>query len=289
VVTFYTIKVALLPTYAVMWRLKKRNIGHMRKYFFIIFTISGFAGLIYESIWAHYLKLFLGHAAYAQTLVLAIFMGGMAIGAWICSRFGSNWNNLLFGYAIVEAIIGVAALLFHPVFESSIQYAYSTLFPSIDSPDSVAIMKWLLAAVLILPQSILLGSTFPLMTAGVIRRYSQRPGRTIAGLYFCNSIGAAVGVLVSGFWLIDLLGLPGTIQTAGIINIGLAIAVWRLAKNNKTSPEIKTKAEILSYEQTSMFKLMLLIAALTGAASFIYEIVWLRMLSLVLGSSTHAF
>ena len=45
---------------------------------FLLFTISGFAGLIYESIWSHYLKLFLGHAAYAQTLVLAIFMGGMA-------------------------------------------------------------------------------------------------------------------------------------------------------------------------------------------------------------------
>ena len=47
----------------------------------VVFTLSGFTGLIYESIWTHYLKLFLGHAAYAQTLVLAIFMGGMAIGA----------------------------------------------------------------------------------------------------------------------------------------------------------------------------------------------------------------
>jgi len=55
-----------------------------RKYsFFLLFVLSGFSGLIYESIWSHYLKLFLGHAAYAQTLVLAIFMGGMAIGAWL--------------------------------------------------------------------------------------------------------------------------------------------------------------------------------------------------------------
>ena len=53
---------------------------------FAIFTASGFAGLIYQSIWSHYLKLFLGHAAYAQTLVLAIFMGGMALGAWAASR-----------------------------------------------------------------------------------------------------------------------------------------------------------------------------------------------------------
>ena len=55
-----------------------------RAMFFAIFAVSGFSGLIYESIWSHYLKLFLGHAAYAQSLVLSIFMGGMAlvIGAW---------------------------------------------------------------------------------------------------------------------------------------------------------------------------------------------------------------
>src|ERR1700682_3776233 len=54
---------------------------------YALFAVSGFAGLIYESIWTHYLKLFLGHAAYAQTLVLAIFMGGMAIGSlYFCGR-----------------------------------------------------------------------------------------------------------------------------------------------------------------------------------------------------------
>ena len=65
--------------------------------FFALFAVSGFAGLIYESIWSHYLKLFLGHAAYAQTLVLAIFMGGMALGAWLVSRFTYRLRNLLLG------------------------------------------------------------------------------------------------------------------------------------------------------------------------------------------------
>jgi predicted membrane-bound spermidine synthase len=83
--------------------------------FYIIFAVSGFSGLIYESIWSHYLKLYLGHAAYAQTLVLIIFMGGMAIGAWLCSRLSRNWYNVLLGYAFVEAIIGLLALSFHGV------------------------------------------------------------------------------------------------------------------------------------------------------------------------------
>ena len=53
-----------------------------------LFVVSGFAGLVYQSLWSHYLGLVLGHAAYAQSLVLAIFMGGMALGAWLVARTG---------------------------------------------------------------------------------------------------------------------------------------------------------------------------------------------------------
>src|SRR5712671_8129346 len=86
---------------------------------FALFTASGFAGLIYESIWTHYLKLFLGHAAYAQTLVLAIFMGGLALGSWLSSRWSRRWRDLLAAYAVTEAGIGVLALLFHEVFTAA--------------------------------------------------------------------------------------------------------------------------------------------------------------------------
>ena len=86
--------------------------------FFALFFLSGFSGLIYQSIWSHYLKLFLGHAAYAQTLVLAIFMGGMAIGSLLSGLFLHRWRKLLIGYAVVEGIIGLLAVLFHGVFTS---------------------------------------------------------------------------------------------------------------------------------------------------------------------------
>ena len=62
---------------------------------FVLFTLSGFAGIIYESIWSHYLKLFLGHAAYAQSVVLVMFMGGMAAGAWLAARVGPRITDLL--------------------------------------------------------------------------------------------------------------------------------------------------------------------------------------------------
>ena len=178
-----------------------------RSVFFLLFTVSGFAGLIYESIWSHYLKLFLGHAAYAQTLVLALFMGGMAIGSWMCSRWSARWRNLLRGYALAEALIGLAALAFHPIFVAATETAYESMLPALGDETSAALFKWALAGLLILPQSILLGTTFPLMSAGLIRRYPAAPGESLAMLYFTNSLGAAIGVLASGFVMIEALEL----------------------------------------------------------------------------------
>jgi spermidine synthase len=259
--------------------------------FFFLFAVSGFSGLIYESIWTHYLKLFLGHAAYAQTLVLAIFMGGMAIGSWVCSVWSLRWRNLLLGYALAEGIVGLIALAFHSVFVALLDLSYDTVIPQLGSPALLDAFKWVLSALTILPQSILLGMTFPLMSSGIVRRFPERPGRSIAMLYFTNSIGAAIGVLASGFLLIHLFGLPGTIRIAGGINILLALCIWMLvgrSAEERDAAEPRTETA-LKQPRVPWHSFLLLASLVTGAASFIYEVGWVRMLSLVLGTSTHAF
>ncbi len=258
--------------------------------FFAVFAISGFSGLIYESIWSHYLKLFLGHAAYAQSLVLMIFMGGLAIGSWLVARLSQHWRSPLLWYALVEGVIGVLALVFHKTFVSMSDAFYLSILPTVDSVWLGHLLKWSAAAALILPQSVLLGMTFPLMSTGVIRRYPDHQGGSLAMLYFTNSIGAAVGVLASGFWLIGLVGLPGTILTAGLLNVALALVVWVLTKldpNPQTTPIAAAAAPVAGND--GLARLFLVAAAITGASSFMYEIGWLRMLSLVLGSTTHSF
>lgn len=259
--------------------------------FFALFTISGFAGLIYESIWSHYLKLFLGHAAYAQTLVLAIFMGGMALGSWLVSRYTKRIGNLLAGYALAELGIGILAISFHRIFESVTGWALDSVFPALGGGATVDAVKWTIASALILPASILLGTTFPLMSAGVIRLYPDTGGRSLAMLYFTNSLGASVGVLASGFVLTEAVGLPGTILTAGILNVALAIVVWYLAKGLSTAgpgPEAAATGSP-GAGSTALARTILVLACATGAASFVYEITWIRMLSSGLGASTHAF
>ncbi|WP_181918354.1 MULTISPECIES: hypothetical protein [unclassified Wenzhouxiangella] len=199
-----------------------------------IFVLSGFAGLVYQSIWTHYLGLFLGHAAYAQVLVLALFMGGMAVGAGLVAKWGISWRNLLRVYALVELIIGVFGLAFHWVFVGVLGLSYEVIMPSLSEPWLVSAWKWLLAASMILPQTILLGMTFPLMSGGLLRRYPDHDGNALGGLYFTNSIGAAVGVVVAAFFLLPRFGLPGAMVTAGGINIIVAILAWWLGAGKET-------------------------------------------------------
>lgn len=260
-----------------------------RNLLYLLFAISGFSGLLYESIWSHYLKLFLGHAAYAQTLVLAIFMGGMAIGAWIPSRYGARWKSLLLTYAAIEAVIGLCAILFHKTFVVTTDIAYDFLIPALALPWSVNLLKWSLAGLLILPQSILLGMTFPLMSAGVIRHHPAQSGTTLAMLYFTNSLGAAIGVLVGGFYLVDAVGLPGTVLTAGLINIAVALVVWYIARRSAETPSEQVVPLTNRVSTPGAWRFLVAVSFLTGMASFIYEIGWIRMLSLVLGTSTHSF
>jgi predicted membrane-bound spermidine synthase len=269
-----------------------------RAAFYALFVASGFAGLIYESIWTHYLKLYLGHAAYAQSLVLIVFMGGMALGAALCARRSTQVRNPLAAYAAIEAAIGVCALAFHEVFAASTDWSYAVVLPALgelwpaqDAGGAALAAKLALSCALILPQSVLLGATFPLMSAALVRA-SARDAHTVSGepvamLYFANSLGAAAGVLASGFVLIAWVGLPGTLRTAGAINLALAAAVLLLARaGGAAAAPVAPRA---GDERPGAERLLLAIALFTGLASFIYEISWIRMLSLVLGASTHSF
>ena len=256
---------------------------------FALFALSGFTGLIYESLWSHYLKLFLGAAAFAQSFVLAAFMGGMALGAWLAGRWSARIGNLLAAYGWIEALIGLAALAFHPVFVTLTEASLDHVVPELGSAGAVEAYKYALCALLVVPQAVLLGMTFPLMSGAVIRRGPESSGHHLALLYFTNSIGAAVGALAAGFWLLGALGLPGTMRLGGALNLALAATVLVLARSREPRPVPAVPAEGAEPAGRGLVVLLLAAAFITGAASFVYEIAWIRMLSLVLGASFQAF
>ena len=268
-----------------------------------VFVISGAAGLIYESIWSRYLSLFVGHSAYAQIIVLVIFLGGMSLGALLVGRRSERLRRPLVWYACVELAVGVIGLLFNVLYVDVSDFAYDAVFPVLAGGWALTMVKWLFACLLILPQSILLGTTFPLMTAGAIRLVRAQPGRMLGLLYFANSLGAAIGVLVAGFVLLDRVGLPGTLVSAAVLNFVAAAAVLAgsaaLRGSKETSlstasPEAATQQQLFPAPRPAprfprLASLLLIVSFGTAVASFIYEIAWIRMLSLVLGSATHSF
>lgn len=260
----------------------KTRLGHALLW---IFALSGFAGLIYQSIWTQYLGLFLGHSAYAQSLVLMLFMGGMALGAWLVSRHTESMRRPLLAYAAIELLIGVLGLLFDPLYHAGTAWAYESLMPSATGNG----LRWTMATVLVLPQCILLGATFPLMSAGYMRLQPAAEGRVLAGLYFANSIGAAIGALAATYFLLPRVGLPGAIMTAGLLNILVAIAIYPISKHEGAAAISPRMTPAAGQARVTAPFVVLSVAALTGATSFVYEITWVRMLSMALGTTIHAF
>ena len=93
----------------------------------LLFVLSGAAGLMYESIWARYLGLFVGHSAYAQIIVLVIFLGGMSAGALTVSRWSDRLKQPLWAYAAIEFGIGYLGLIFHDMFQAVTGWAYASV------------------------------------------------------------------------------------------------------------------------------------------------------------------
>jgi spermidine synthase len=255
---------------------------------FLLFFLSGISGLIYESIWSRYIRLFVGSAATAQILVLALFMGGMSLGALMAGRFVSRVRTPVVVYGVIEGLIGLYALAFPYVFDATMRLAYDSIFPAL-GPDGVTLAKWGLAGALILPPCVLLGTTFPLMSVGILRRNLQRSGEILSMLYFTNSFGASMGALLSGFVLVGAVGLPGTLMVGAALNILIMLVALR---DRTTTTPIVDRTESLAtgpQARTPLVLLFLAVAFGTGLSSFMYEIGWIRLLSMILGSATHSF
>ena len=245
----------------------------------VLFVMSGAAGLIYEATWVRYLKTILGHEAFAQALVLGLFLGGIAAGAAIAGRKLSSIGKPLVLYAAVEAVLAVAAVYFHDLFV--------LIRPGLTGTAE----RWTVAVLLILPQSILLGTTFPLLAAALVRGRERIAGKIVSLLYFSNSIGGTIGVLSVGVILVEVAGLPGTMLAGGVLSAVAGLVAWVLHHRFAVVGPLMPSGNKEDGKEggSGMVRKLLLVAFGTGLASLIYEVVWVRMLALVVGSSTRAF
>lgn len=263
---------------------------------YFLFCLSGAVALVYESLWSRYLKLFLGHSSYGQIVTLIVFMGGLGLGSFLAARFIGKVRHPFLAYARIELIAAIFGFGFHPAYEAFSGWFFDRAAGFQETGTFVAGgIQIGLCLLLTLPFATLLGMTFPLLATGMIRHFRDGGKASLPLLYFGNSLGGAAGILLCSYWLVSAFGTHGALQMAALGNLIVGGGFYVLHRTGLTG-EAKTNGEPSGTPQTgpdkttnSRVPLWLFVAAGTGLASFIYEVGWIRLLSLILGSSTHSF
>lgn len=260
------------------------------KIIFILFFFSGMAGLIYEISWGRLLVLIFGSTTNSIVAVVSAFLGGLALGSLIAGKFADNLRqkSLIQVYSYLEAgvgILGLATLMLIP----EIRNIYSFLSDGSEVGINLLIIKFILAAIIILLPTSLMGATLPILVK--LAQYSSGIREKIVSLlYAVNTFGGVLGVALAAFVLIELIGLQYSIVFAALINFGIAlIAKLLLSRDQKSKLEIKK-------EKTSFFKLLTPFTSLvlisfffSGLISVALQILWTRVLTPGLGTVIYAF
>jgi spermidine synthase len=260
-----------------------------------LFLLSGAAGLVYEVAWARLLVRTLGGATPAVVAVTSAFLGGLAVGA----RLGSGWaersTRPLRLYAILEASIAGWALLF-PLLLALVHPVHGWCFRAFGgNPGLHHAANLVVAAALLLPPTIAMGATLPVL----LRPAERGRGGVLGGtgiLYGLNTAGAAGGALAAGFLLLPGLGIRGTLWAAAAANLAVAGAALLLDRRAgplpaaAEAPAARSPGSAAAPAAAAGPALPLLAAAAgSGAASMVLQLAWTRVLALHIGSSVHAF
>jgi len=250
--------------------------------FLVLITISGLAALIYQVAWTRRLSLVLGVSTYAVATVLAAFLGGLALGAWMLGGRIDRARRPLRIYAALEAGTGLLALLFPFVLEV-VHRLYVAWGQGAEAPGWVHMLaRVVISVVLVLPSTFLMGATLPAMCR-VLVRDDQRLGRDLGRVYGYNTLGAALGALLGGFVLIAWLGLRGTVWFAGLLNLTIAAAAFWLSRRETAGTTDRDVAvEPASVPSSRLVRLVLGASAVSGFAALGYEVLWTRGLVTVL-------
>ncbi len=216
----------------------------------LLTVLTGFTGLVYEVTWQKFLATLLGSHSEATAAVLGIFLGGLAVGYALFGRVSTRLVErarsagkpppLLWVYGVIEACIGLYALVFPWLFEAT--QALSILMPQGAHAFSFA-LDVALCALLIGPPSILMGATIPFLTQALARSVDDAT-RFHALVYGFNTAGAFVGALVAGYWMIAAFGLVGTLLAMAAINIGVGAAFVGLDRLNARSADVPARASV---------------------------------------------
>jgi len=265
----------------------------------ICFLSSGFAALVYQTAWTRQFALVFGTSELAVATVLAAYMGGLALGAWIAEQWLPRIIRPVLAYAALELGIGASAVVLVPALLFASDWLLRALLGNQPSPPdsahSAAPLFYLASAFVVLAiPTVLMGATLPLLARHAVRKQGDVGGR-IGLLYSLNTVGAVAGALFTAFWLLPAVGLTNSVRGAAVVNALIALLIALIARRADALPmgQVVNAASLSgissrSHAAPGVFWI-LPVMLLSGAVTFFHEVLWTRMLSHVLGTSLHAF
>jgi spermidine synthase len=285
----------------------------------LCFFASGFSGLVYQVIWVRELVLVFGATTFAVSTVLTAFMGGLALGSFYFGRRSEQIKHPLKLYALLEIGIGIYGLAVPFIF-AALPSVYQPIWRLLQlSFFFLSIVRFLFAALVLILPTALMGATLPIL-ASYYARERKHIGLHVGTLYTLNTFGAVLGAAATGFVLIPALGMRVTTFIAAAINIVLGLVALRFSKAyesteapdsqppstdesevpaaDKPKPAARKKRRNPKWATAALFApqfsstaiiVVLASFALSGFIALCYEVIWSRILALIIGSSVYAF
>jgi spermidine synthase len=249
--------------------------------------ISGAASLIYQIVWMRRLALVFGHTTLATSTVLAAFLAGLAIGTFLWGRLADRRpQSTLMIFALLEAVTGLYGFASLWIFKG-VEAVYLAAYPSLaDRTSLFAALQFLLCAIAIMPPVVLMGGSLPLLTHRMKNEVDEI-ARKAGAVYGWNTLGAAAGAAFTTYKLLPDLGMTLTVILAGTLNLVVGAAAMGLRSLQRESARSLGTEDL---NQPAKIDVLLLLAfALSGFAAITFEVVWARLLAMVMGSSVYAF
>ncbi|MBM3771749.1 MAG: SAM-dependent methyltransferase [Acidimicrobiia bacterium] len=247
-----------------------------------LFVGSGCAALLYEVVWFQLLELVIGSSAVSLGVLLGTFMGGMCLGSFLYARVTPcTWHPLRV-YAILELLIGAAALAL--LFGVP---AIGGLYAPWAGSGLVGIaVRALAAAICLLPPTLLMGATLP-----AVARWVEASPKGISWLgyfYGGNTAGAVLGSLLAGYYLLRVYDVAVTTSVGVAINAIVAVVAWTIARRSAFH-DSNAGTHLRDVTPAADHRAVLVAIGLSGLTALACEVLWTRTLSLLFGATTYTF
>ena len=273
----------------------------------VLFFLSGATGLVYELLWVRLLYQAFGSTIQSVTTVVAAYMGGLGLGAWLFGRYADRHPKPGALYGRLEIAIGAFGLVSPLVLALAHQVYLGTAGAfRLSGAASVGVRFGLAAVVLLIPTT-LMGGTLPVLTRAFMGRDRNELRRSLGLLYGVNTLGAMVGTALAGFFLVEYLGIRASLWGTAAVNVALGtLALWlqpRAFARGQTELGGASSVPDPGREPGAdpgrepgkpprsdpLHRPALVLLGITAFASLLDEIAWTRVLVMVVGGSTYAF